>query len=132
MKRNLQYDLVNKGVSPIEADFFNQLLQPADKRLGCKEGKLNISEILSHKFLASPLIPKKPYPRIKCKKTIEMDKVTSFTYGPPKIGMDLLKDYCASMNWYLIPEKQVLILRSNKKLVFYSENELSERVEFIH
>lgn len=115
-------------MTPVEADFFNQLLQPADKRLGCKGDRLDINELLNHKFLTTALVPKKPYPRIKFKKAIEMDKVTSFTYGPPKIGMDLLKDYCVKGKYWLIPEKLVLKLKTTKKLIFYSEDENSEMV----
>ena len=116
-------------MSPVEADFFNQLLLPADKRLGCKGEMLDFNELLAHKFLSTTLIPKKPFPRIKFKKAIEMDKVTSFTYGKPKIGMLLLKDYCVKSKWWLIPEKQVIRLMSSRKLIFYSEDEISEMVD---
>lgn len=78
--------------------------------------------------MSTTFIPKKPYPRVKFKRAIEMDRVTCFTYGQPKIGMDLLKDYCIKGKAWLIPEKQVLKLKSSRKLIFYSEDENSEMV----
>jgi len=106
--------------------FFNSLLRRANERLGCSTPELKLQEILSHPFLASRIVPKKPFPKIRFKKGTEIDRITSFTYGTPKIGVELFKDYCVVGNWLLIPNKQVMKLKSNRVISFYSETEEQE------
>jgi serine/threonine protein kinase len=117
-----------KGVTPAEADFFNKLIQPAEIRLGCTGDTLNIDEILSHKFLNTKFDRLRQFPRIDFRRGLEIDRVTIFTYGAPKIGINLLKDYCVKGTWYLVPEKLVIILKSSKKIIFFSEDQKCEMV----
>lgn len=107
-------------------------MQPSESRLGCSGESLDVEEILSHKFMRTQLEKKRDYPRIDFRRGLEIDKITIFTYGSPKIGINLLKDYCVKGMWLLVPEKLVIILKSSKKIVFFSEDEKSEMVNECH
>ena len=113
----------------MEADFFNLLLRPVGERLGCKGDRLDHQEILNHRFMTDPLIPKRPLPKVRFKKGKEVDKMTSFTYGMPVIGIELLKDYCIVGSWIIFPNKQVLRIKTNRTIVFYNEEDTKELVE---
>lgn len=85
-------------------------------------------EILKHNFMTTEFSQRRTIPKIRFKRGREVDKITSFTYGIPLIGIELLKDYCSKDKWILFPEKLVLVLRSNRKLYIYSEDEVEQIV----
>lgn len=109
----------------------NSLLRRAPERLGCsKEDSFESNVLLSHKFLTDDFGNSKPRLPLK----IKMQSNTSysrFAYGPPKLGMELLKDFATWFNWYLIPEKLVVFIKSNRKLYIMSEDEQETKVHTV-
>lgn len=78
--------------------------------------------------MTDPLLPKRPLPKVRFKRGKEVDKMTSFTYGMPIIGIELLKDYCIVGSWILFPNKQVIRIKTNRTIVFYDEEDTNEFV----
>ncbi len=76
------------------------------------------------------LVPRRPLPKIKFKRGKEVDKITSFTYGTPRIGIELLKDYCIRGNWFLFPTKEVVKIKTNRSIIFLDVAEKREIVVF--
>ena len=68
------------------------------------------------------------FPKVQFKRGQEIDKTTSFTYGVPVIGIELLRDYCWNANELFLPTKLVVKLKSNRIMYLLSEDETEIKV----
>lgn len=127
----LDFDSRPVGLSASAASFCRDLLQKSKNRLGCGKHGFDPQAILNHRFMTENMLEKKSFPRVRFRRGREIDRITSFTYGVPKIGRELLKDYVLDQVWWLIPRKRVLVLKSNRRLSVWNENE-STLIREIH
>lgn len=99
------------------------MLVKMEHRIGCSSGRLDVNELLNHKFMTTNWNCSKGFPRIKFRRGHEVDPVSSWTYPKPEIGFELIRDYCIEEKKMLWVEKKVVKIMSTKHLILSSCDE---------